>query len=348
MFTNAVGESIARLFEANGATTIRANYQGDVGLHVAHALWGIKKLQAVTGETKSLTLTPEVLGKAYALGATAYKNEDGNAVQEIRLINKAVYDRSDEEVNKLYDLGRKVSLDYFETIYKILGTNFDEYFFESEAGPRGKKLVLDHPRVFSDSEGAKIFDGEAHGLHTRVFLNKEGLPTYEAKEVALAKLKEERIGEYDHSVISTANEINEYFKVLKLAMGFVYPELANKTEHIGHGMVRLTSGKMSSRTGDVIPALTFINEVARAAELKLSEPNLELATEIAVAAIKYATLKGDIRHDSIFDKDKALSFEGIQGLTYNTLTLDLLSINSCNSGWRRSFCKKLCQQKRTR
>lgn len=313
LFTNAVGESIARLFMMNGADTKRVNYQGDVGLHVAHAIWGIKKLRNITGDAKSLTLTPEVLGKAYALGATAYKNEEENAVEEIRAINKSVYDRSDEETNQLYDLGRKVSLDYFEKIYATVDTKFDEYFFESEAGPIGKELIVSHPEVFVESEGAIVFRGEEYGLHTRVFLNKEGLPTYEAKELALAKLKEEKLGQYDWSVISTANEVNEYFKVLKKAMSFVYPELAKKTEHIGHGMVRLSSGKMSSRTGDVIPAKTFIAEVAASASEKLNEPNEQLAIDIAIAAIKYVTLKGDIRHDTIFDKEKALSFEGDSG-----------------------------------
>jgi arginyl-tRNA synthetase len=224
-----------------------------------------------------------------------------------------VYERSDEELNKLYDLGRKVSLAYFETIYKLVGTEFDAYFFESEAGPKGKQLVLDHPAIFVDSEGAKVFKGEEHGLHTRVFLNKEGLPTYEAKELALAKMKEDRLGTYDHSVVSTAAEINEYFKVLKKAMSFIYPELEQKTEHIGHGMVRLASGKMSSRTGDVIAAKDFIAEVADAAAEKLTEPNEQLATDIAIAAIKYVTLKGDIRQDTVFDKEKALSFEGDSG-----------------------------------
>ncbi len=313
MFSNAVGESVARLFMMNGADTKRINYQGDVGLHVAHAIWGIQKLTAVSGDTKSVTLTPEVLGKAYALGATAYKNDEENAVIEIKAINKAVYDRSDDTINELYDLGRKVSLDYFETIYKKLGTAFDEYFFESEAGPKGKELVLNNPDIFVESDGARVFNGEEYGLHTRVFLNREGLPTYEAKELALAKMKEDRLGHYDHSVISTANEINEYFKVLKKAMSFVYPELEAKTEHIGHGMVRLSSGKMSSRTGDVITAQSFIGEVADAAALKLSEPDETLAADIAIAAIKYATLKGNILQDSVFDKERALSLEGDSG-----------------------------------
>jgi arginyl-tRNA synthetase len=151
-----------------------------------------------------------------------------------------------------------------------------------------------------------------------VFLNREGLPTYEAKELALAKLKEERLGEHDWSVISTAHEITEYFKVLKQAMRLIYPELAEKTEHIGHGMVRLSTGKMSSRTGNVIPAIEFIDEVADAAAAKMDEggktaPNETLSREVALGAIKYATLRGSILQDSVFDKEKALSFEGDSG-----------------------------------
>ena len=37
--------------------------------------------------------------------------------------------------------------------------------------------------------GAVIFKGEKYGLHTRVFINSEGLPTYEAKDLGLAELK---------------------------------------------------------------------------------------------------------------------------------------------------------------
>lgn len=312
LFTNAVGESIARLFMMNGATTKRINYQGDVGLHVAKAVWGIQKLQGITKAQEAMVLSPSILGKAYALGATGYEEEE-EAQAEIRAINTAIYEKSDEDINELYELGRKISLDYFETIYQTINTEFDEYFFESEAGPKGKELVLQNPDVFRESDGARIFPGEEHGLHTRVFLNKEGLPTYEAKELALAKMKEDKLGAYDLSIISTANEITEYFKVLKKAMHFVYPELAEKTEHIGHGTVRLSTGKMSSRTGDVIAATDFIAEVANAAAEKLAEPNQDLATDIAIAAIKYTTLKSNILQDTVFDKDQALSFEGDSG-----------------------------------
>ncbi len=313
LFTNAVGESMARLFMMNGADTKRINYQGDIGLHVAHAVWGMQQL----GIDSDGDFSARELGKAYALGATAYKNDEV-VKAEIRGINKKIYDQSDEEINTLYAAGRKVSLAYFETVYEIIGTAFDASFFETETGPLGKELVLAHPEIFVESDGAYVFKGEDYGLHTRVFLNKEGLPTYEAKELALAKLKEDHLGRYDLSVISTANEVVEYFRVLKKAMSFIYPDLAAKTEHIGHGMVRLVTGKMSSRTGDVISALDFIEEVAMAAAQKMAqsgdtEPDTKLAREVAIAAIKYATLRGSILQNSIFDKEKALSFEGDSG-----------------------------------
>ena len=316
LFTNCVGESIARLFMMNGANTKRVNYQGDVGMHVACAIYGMQQL----GITTDSEFSAADLGRAYALGATAYKADEA-AAEPIRTINKQVYERSDDSITALYDRGREVSLAYFETIYEVLGTKFDAYFFESEAGPRGKEIVLNNPDAFPESEGARVFQGEAYGLHTRVFLNTEGLPTYEAKELALPQLKEERCGVYDHSVVSTANEITEYFKVLLKAMEFTAPELAAKTEHIGHGTVRLSTGKMSSRTGDVIPALTFIDEVADSAKEKMravanedtTGENDALARAIAIAAIKYATLRSNILQDTVFDKERALSFEGDSG-----------------------------------
>jgi arginyl-tRNA synthetase len=36
LMSNTIGEALCRIFEANGAIVKRANYQGDVGLHVAN------------------------------------------------------------------------------------------------------------------------------------------------------------------------------------------------------------------------------------------------------------------------------------------------------------------------
>ncbi len=304
LMANSIGESISRLVEFSGAQTKRANYQGDVGLHVAKAIFGKQN-------------NPEMaFGTAYAKGNSAYE-EDENAKEEIKEINKKVYDKSDDEVNKLYDEGRKVSLEHFEEIYKKLGTKFDEYFFESETGPIGKKLVEENVgKVFNESDGAVIFKGEDVGLHTRVFINSEGLPTYEAKDLALAKVKADRYG-HDKSIVITASEQKEYYKVVLASMKEIFPDLSENTKHITHGMLRLPSGKMSSRTGDVITGESLIDEVNEKVLEKMKDSELEnkaeIAEQVAVGAIKYSILKQSAGKDIIFDYDKSLSFEGDSG-----------------------------------
>lgn len=329
LMTNVIGESLARLHEAAGAEVLRVNYQGDVGIHVASSIWGMKKLAAeMPRESVSLADKTAFLGRAYAEGATAY-SKDLSAKTEIEALNKKIYERSDPEINKLYDLGRRWSLDYFETLYARLGTKFVHYFFEREAGLEGVAIVKAHPEVFIESKGAIIFPGEQYGLHNRVFVNAQGLPTYEAKELGVNTHKF-KLYRPDISFIVTGNEINEYFRVVLKAMEFIAPEVAAKTKHIGHGMLRLPAGKMSSRTGEVITAESLIDMVKRAVGEKLdgredlSEEEKETIKEqVALAAIRYSVLKQGIGKDIIFDLERATSLNGNSGpyLQYTSVRL---------------------------
>ena len=304
LMSNAIGESIARLLQFSGAEVQRANYQGDVGPHVAKAIWGLKKLGLDASDVGAL-------GKAYAAGASAYE-EDEKVRAEIDAINAKIYDRSDNEINKLYEAGRKASLEHFEEIYKVLGTKFDRYFFESETAPKGIEVVRAHPDVFVESEGAIVY----HGPHTRVFLTAKGLPTYETKELGLALMKAKE-WPFDQSITVTAHEQSGYFEVVLDAMKKVLPELAPKIKHISHGMMRLASGKMSSRTGDVITGESLLYELAEAAKERAKESRAEdsekLSQDIAVGAIKYQILKQASGKDIIFDRERALSLEGDSG-----------------------------------
>ncbi|MBU0618657.1 arginine--tRNA ligase [Patescibacteria group bacterium] len=311
LYSNAVGESLARLFEAIGAQVKRANYQGDVGMHVAKSIWGMKKkLKILAG--KSLTERVKFMGQAYAAGATAYQ-EDQSAKKEIEALNKQIYEQ-DPAIQELYQTGRQWSLDYFETIYKRLGTKFDEYFFESEAGEYGLKIVQEYLKkgVFAKSKGAVIFEGEKRGLHTRVFINSLGLPTYEAKDLGLAVAKYQRF-KYDYSFNVTGNEINAYFQVVLAALKQINPELWQKTRHVGHGMVRLPEGKMSSRTGKVLTGEWLIDEAK--AKIKKTYPDVseKTAEMVAIGAIKYALLKAGLGRDVIFSFKESISLQGNSG-----------------------------------
>jgi len=306
LMPNTIGESLARIFEFLGAKVKRVNYQGDVGLHVAKAIWAMK--QGVT------------LLEAYPFGHKAYE-ENETSRKEIIQMNKVIFDRSDKTINKLYDQGKKESLAYFEEIYKKLGTKFDHYFFESEVANIGKKIVEEGLKkgIFEKGErGAIVFRGEKYGLHARVFINSEGLPTYEAKELGLAKIKYDKY-KYNNSIIVTANEQNEYFKVVLSVMSQIFPDLAQKTKHIGHGMMRLPEGKMSSRTGKVVTFEFLLNEIEQLVKEKIKDRNFledeknEVAEKVAIGAVKYSILKQSIGSDIIYDFEKSISFDGDSG-----------------------------------
>ena len=315
LMSNSIGEALSRIIEANGAETKRACYQGDVGLHVAKTIWGYFQAE----EKENLDIHD--WGKFYVMGSKAYE-ADEETKKEINDINRQVYGRTNDKTNQAYDLGRQASLEYFAEIYKRLGTSFDFYFFESETEKIGKKMVEVglSKGIFEKSDGAIVFRGEKfdESMHTRVFVNSLGLSTYEAKDLGLAKLKFERYP-YDLSVLVTGNEVLDYFRVMLKALDLLEPELAAKARHVAHGMLRLPTGKMSSRTGEVITAVSLIEEVKKRVLEKTSERELpvekkeEIAEKVAIGAIKFSILKQSPGRDIVFDFDRSLSLEGDSG-----------------------------------
>lgn len=305
---NAVGESLARIHEYAGADVRRVTFQGDVGLHVAKAVWGLEK----NGHKADDTINAQDLGKAYATGATAYE-EDASVASEIKALNKTIYERSDEEINALYDKGKAASVAYFEEAYIILGSDFNHYFFESETGPLGKKTVEAHlGDIFEKSDGAVIFRGEKHGLHTRVFVNAEGLPTYESKDIGLMLAKKEW-WPFDTSITVTGSEQETYFRVVTKAAELLWPDLAGSVRGVFNGMLKLTQGKMSSRTGDVISALSFITDTTKRVGERMQDVDETVAQQVAIGAIKYAILKNSIGKDILYDPVNSISLEGDTG-----------------------------------
>lgn len=324
LMSNSIGEASARLLEWSGAKISRACYQGDVGLHVAKTLWGmLQNLDNFPKEADSISVKTKFLGEAYVLGSQKYE-EDKEIKNAINEINKKVFEFFDEkkntdvELEEYYLLGKEWSLKHFDEIYQKLGTAFDYFLLESGVTEIGKEMVFKNlGKVFEESEGAIVYRGEQDGLHTRVFINKLGLPTYEAKDLGLA-IRKEHLGKFDRSIVITADEQKEYFKVMLAALKKIEPKIVEKTTHITHGMMQFASGKMSSRKGNVITGESLIEETEKMVAEKISDRELsgnkeEIKSAIAVAALKYSILKQSPGKNIIFDPDTAISFEGDSG-----------------------------------
>lgn len=308
---NIVGESIARLFAYEGANVHRINYPSDIGLTVAKGVWGLLKTEGDPSDINAL-------GEAYRVGSDAYEN-DPAAKEAIEAVNRDLYAGTDEALNTLRERGIATSRARLDELCRTLGTTFDTVIFESEASVLGKDIVEAHiGDVFEKSDGAVVYKGEQDGLHTRVFLNSQGLPTYEAKDLGNFSIKQAKYPSWDLSIIVTGNEQAEYFKVLYAAMRKVFkiPE-EKELAHIKTGFLTLSTGKMSSRKGNVLTGESILAELEgeamkRAAETRTSDIGT-LSAQVAVAALKYQILRHTLGSDIVFDKEKALSFEGDSG-----------------------------------
>ncbi len=300
-----IGEAISRFVEAEGARVARDTFGGDVGPHVAKALWALQK-KKITEPT-----TAKEIGEAYIEGSRAYE-DDPSAKTEIDTLNTEIYAGKNKQLMELWRKGREVSMEEFRRLWKILGSKFDYEFHDSDTTEVGMRVVRDGLKkgVFEESDGAIIYRGEKKGLHTLVFITSRGTPTYETKDVGLAFLKEERFPS-DESIIVTSVEQIGHFKVFLAALSEIAPKLADKTRHVAHGLLRLTTGKMSSREGNIITAAELIKEVIRKAAEKNEDPLI--AEQVALGAIKYMILRQSPGQDIIFDPEKSLSLEGDSG-----------------------------------
>lgn len=321
LMTNAIGESIARILEHSGAEVYRANYQGDIGLHVAKAVWGLLQNDKLQSRSGSLSFQSGNIGAAYAHGAGAYESDEKNK-KEIEEINKKLYDKSDEKINEIYRWGFDVTMEAFEDLYKTLGTKFEFYFLESQMAGIGVDIVKGNlDKVFQESDGAIVFKAEEHDpkLHTRVFITSAGLPTYETKELGLTLEKFKTKPDMDTSIVITASEQMDYMRVVTKALSLIHPELEKKMKHITHGMMRFTGGKMSSRKGNVITGESLLNDVRDAILEKMTdrefgnEEREKIAAEVGVAAVKYSILKQSAGGDIIYDLESSISFDGDSG-----------------------------------
>ena len=308
---NIIGESVSRLFEYGGAVVHRVNYPSDIGLTVAKGVWGLIQ---TNGDVTDINQ----IGEAYRVGNEGYEG-GGMAKEEIEAINRALYSGTDEKLNALRTQGIATSRARFAELCRMLGTAFDTEIFESGVSEVGTKIVREHiGDVFEESEGAIVFKGEKYGLHTRVFLNSQGLPTYEAKDLGNFALKQEKYPSWTHSFVVTGGEQREYFKVLTAALREVFPETKDKVlEHIPTGFLTLTTGKMSSRKGNVLTGESLLEEVKEESRVRAAESraeNIDELTEmVAVGALKYQILRQSLGSDIVFDKERALSLEGDSG-----------------------------------
>tara|TARA_Y100000310_G_scaffold103009_1_gene101143 strand:+ start:315 stop:1988 length:1674 start_codon:yes stop_codon:yes gene_type:complete len=314
----SLGESISRILEFSGNKIIRANYQGDTGMHVAKWIWNYSQ----NHKNEKLKADESWIASIYVDSIKRLANDKTEKLQQqVEEVNRKLESGKDKELNSLWKKTRDFSLKSFETIYKQLDTRFDKYYFESQVEKKAKLISLDllKKKIAVKSEEAVIMNLEKYNLGVWVLLRKDGTVLYSAKDLSLI---EKRFQDYklDKCIYVVADSQSLHFKQLFKTLELMKNKNFKKCKHIPFSLVRLPSGKMSSRTGENILYSDFIKEIKEHAKkqikkrTKLSKKESDdRALIISISAIKYSFLKQDTNKVIVFDKQEALNFEGNTG-----------------------------------
>jgi arginyl-tRNA synthetase len=295
----------------------RTNYQGDIGPHVAKALWGFINLYKCKAPKEN---KGEWIGEVYTEVNKKF-SDDEIVNKEVLEINNRLYS-GDKKIIKLWKMTRKWSLDDFEKIYRQLGTKFDKYYFESQVEKRAVEISKEllEKGIAQQSEGAIIIDLSKYNLSTFVLLTREGNPVYESKDLALA---ERQFGDFklDRCIHVVGSEQKLYFQQLFKVFELIDSPGAGKSYHLVYELVNLKTGKMSSRLGSVVLYTQLRDKILKKIQKEIEKRNSKLskkekqslAEKIAVGALKYGMLSMGCDKLLIFDWEKALMLEGNTG-----------------------------------
>lgn len=313
-YNSIVADTLANLLEAGQGEIHRVSYHGDVGLHVGKSLWAILKFigdDILKLETISAIDRPKFLSEKYAEGATAYEGDDVAKQQIIELANKS-FKLEDGLIKQAYDICKDWSFSYFDAVFTSLGSQpIERRYLESQTDIAGRAVVESSVgSVFEHSDGAIVFPGEKYDLHTRVFISSRNTTLYEARDLGLMQLK---LKDYSpqSSYIVTAVEQKQYFQVVLKAAELAMPESKGVTHNISTGTVLLSTGKMSSRTGNVVNIGWLFNEIEKALVERGATP--DSLPDSMIAALRYTMLKNRLGSDVVFDVGDAISLEGNSG-----------------------------------
>ncbi len=319
-----LGDGLSRLLAFAGFAVIRANYPGDMGLHVIKWLWCYRNFHAGEKPDKDIT---RWMGSIYA-EASRRLEEAPELETEIRELY-ARWDRREPEIVALWEETREWSLDGFREIYSRLDIPFDRYYFNSEEEQSGKALVneLIERGIATDErpDGAVVVKlDDLLGLKNEkyrvlVVLRSDGTALYATEDLSLARRKFTDYPDLAKSyyVVDVRQSLHfqQVFKTLEIA-GY---EWANRCQHIPYELVTLPGNVvMASREGTVVLLEDLITEATdRAYEVvKVKNPDLTEAQKRAVAqavgigAIKYPMLARENTKLVTFDWETALDFNG--------------------------------------
>ncbi|MBO7490399.1 MAG: arginine--tRNA ligase [Bacteroidales bacterium] len=337
---NLLGWSVSQLLTANGRNVKKVNLVNDRGIHICKSM--LAWLRYGNGETpeSSGMKGDHLVGKYYVEFDKHYKEEirqlmekgieEEQAKKEAPLMLEAQkmlkqWEEGDKEIRALWEKMNGWVYAGFDETYKKMGVGFDKIYYESNTYLLGKELVqkgLVMGVLFRKEDGSVWCDLTDAGLDQKLLLRKDGTSVYMTQDLGTALLRHNDFGA-DQLIYVVGNEQDYHFQVLKIILGRLGFDWAEKLYHLSYGMVELPNGKMKSREGTVVDADDLIEEMEKTAEEMCRErgKNDELSAEeqkilyhiLALGALKYFILKVDPTKTMLFNPSESIDFNGNTG-----------------------------------
>jgi len=335
-----LGNALTQIFQVCGYQVIPINYINDFGSHVAKCLWGILKFHK---DEKPPENKQKWLGEIYTETSQYLEEHPEDKLQVYELQTKL--EKHDKSIEKLYKTTREWSLKSFAQSFAQLGVSHDRVFYEQDVKDIGQKMVdelLKKGIAQVGEGGAIIVDLKKYNLDIGLLRKSNGAGLYLTSDLGLAVAKNKKYPHIAESIHLTGSEQTFYFqqlfKILELA-GYNY-----KMTHLPYGLLSLSSGKMSSRSGNVLLYedlydLVF-NKTCQETKIRhtdWSEKKIQSAAKIiAMSALKFEILKHEAEKNVVFDPQSAVSFDGFTG-PYVLYTVARINSIVKKSRLRRGF-----------
>lgn len=312
-----IGSALYKIYKFLGYNTIGINHLGDYGTQFGKMIEAYKRWK----DEYNLEENPidECMNMYVRINNLC--KEDESVLEKCRDNFKKI-ESGEPECVQIWNMFKDLSLKEFQRIYDLLDVKFDslngEAFYSDKMDEVVKKL--ENKGVLKDSEGAKIVDLEDKGMGVCMIKKSNGSTIYATRDLA-AILYRARTYDFDKCLYVVAYEQNLHFRqIFEVAKYLDLPEKClNGLEHVAYGMVRLTTGKMSTREGTVIKVDELLQEAIDRVEKVIEEknPNMENkkeeATKIGIGAVIFNNLCNTIIKDQVFDWDTVLNFNGETG-----------------------------------
>ena len=315
--TTIIGNSLHKIYKFMGYNSISINHLGDYGTQFGKLIEGYKRW----GSEYNIDENPiEELMKIY-IRINDLCKEDESVLDACRE-NFRLLEEGDPYCKNLWEKFRDVSLQEFNRIYDLLGVKFDSIKGEaSYANSWGEVVdILEKAGKLTESEGAKIVDLEEQGKGVCMITKSNGSTIYATRDLAAIRYRAKTY-DFDKCLYVVAYEQALHFRqIFEVAKYLDIPEKCQKgLEHVQYGMVRLSTGKMSTREGNVVKVEDLLNESIDRVKKVIEEKNADMenkeeeAKKIGIGAVIFNNLCTSIIKDQVFDWDTVLNFNGETG-----------------------------------